>query len=167
VVERYPDGLPELTGIAPTEWLPSLAPAEVLETERASSLIWSVIGLLGLTVLATLGHTLASGVRQHRGDYAVLKALGFTRRQVLGAVAWQSLATMAIALVVALPLGTALGRSVWRLFAQVVGVIDTPVVPLLALAGVAVGALVATGLIATVPGLVAARTSPAAVLREE
>jgi hypothetical protein len=167
VIRRYPDGMPELTGIAPTEWLPSLAPAEVIETDRASPLIRSVIGLLGLTVLATVAHTVTSGVRRQRGDYAVLKTLGFTRRQVLSAVTWQSIITMAIALLIALPIGTALGRTVWRLFAQLIGVIDTPVVPLLALTALTAVALAATALVATGPGLLAARTAPATVLREE
>lgn len=167
VIDRYGDGLPELIGFAATEWLPSLAPLEVVETERAGGLIWTVVGLLGLTVVATIGHGLVAGVRQRRGDYGVLKALGFTRRQVVGAVLWQSTVVVVLALVVALPLGTALGRWAWQTFARSIGVIDTPLVPVLGLVVVAAGALLASGLVAAVPAAVAGRTAPAAALRHE
>jgi hypothetical protein len=167
VIARYPDGLPELTGIAPTEWLPTLAPAEILEADRATPLVWSVIALLAVTVLGTLAHTLASGVRRHRSDYAVLKTLGFTRRQVITAVTSQSIVTIAVALVIAVPAGTALGRALWRAFAQIIGVINTPVVPLFALSVLAVGALACAALVGAAPGILAARTRPAAMLHEE
>ena len=167
VIERYPEGLPELTGIAPTEWLSTLAPAEIIEADRATALVWTVIALLGVVVLGALGHSLVSGVRRQRADYAVLKTLGFTRRQVLTSVASQSMVTVVVALVIAIPLGTAFGRALWRSFAQIIGVIDTPVVPVLALAAVTVGTVVAGVLIAAGPGLIAARTSPAAMLTDE
>ena len=92
VIDRYPEGMPEQSGFAATEWLTSLAPAEVVETDRATGLIWSVIALSALIVLASLGHALAGSVRQHRRDYATLKTIGFTRRQIVGAVTWQSIA---------------------------------------------------------------------------
>jgi hypothetical protein len=167
VIDRYPEGMPELTGFSSTEWLTSLTPAEVLETDRATGLIWSVIALLGLTVLASLGHTLAGSVRQHRRDYAILKAIGFTRRQVLSSVSWQSTLPIVLALLLALPIGTALGRWWWRLLARLIGVIDTPVVPVTGLIVVTAGALVASGLVAVVPGLRSARLPAAAGLKDE
>jgi hypothetical protein len=167
VIDRYPDGMPEVTGFAPTEWLTSLAPAEVLETDRATGLIWSVIALLAVTVLAGLGHSLAGSVRQHRRDYAILKAIGFTRRQVLGSVAWQSTVPIVLALVLALPLGAALGRWWWQLLARLMGVIDTPVVPVAGLALVTAGTLAAAGLVAIPFGLRSARTPAAAGLKDE
>ena len=167
VIDRYPDGMPDLSAFSATEWLTSLAPAEVLETDRASGLIWSVIALLGLAVLASLGHALAGSVRQHRRDYATLKAIGFTKRQVLSSVTWQSTAPVVLALVLALPLGTALGRWWWRMLAQLIGVIDTPVMPVASLVLVASGALVASALVAVRPGLRAARTPAAMALQDE
>jgi hypothetical protein len=167
VIDRYPEGLPELTGFAPTEWLQSLAPLEVVETRRAGGLIWTFVGLLGATVAATLGHALAAAVRQRRRDCAILKALGFTRHQVVGAVLAQSLAVVMLALLVSLPLGTALGRLSWRAFADEIGVVDTPVVPVLGLLIVVVGTLLAACLLATLPGVVAARTAAATALRRE
>jgi hypothetical protein len=167
VIDRYPQGMPEQTGFAPTEWLTSLAPAEVLETDRATGLIWSVIALLALIVLTSLGHALTASVRQHRRDYATLKTIGFTRRQVVGSVTWQSIAPVVLALLVALPLGAALGRWWWQLLARLIGVIDTPVVPVASLVAVATAAVVAAGVLAIRPGLHAARTPAAALLQEE
>jgi len=167
VIDRYPEGMPEIRGYAPTEWLTDLTPAEVLETDRATGLIWSVIALLGVTVLASLGHALAGSVRQHRRDYATLKAVGFTRRQVLSSVAWQSTLPVVLAVLLAIPLGTALGRWWWRLLARLIGVIDTPVVPVAGLVVVAAGALVASGLVAIPFGLRSARTTAAAGLKDE
>jgi hypothetical protein len=166
VIDRYPDGMPDAAGFAPTEWLPSLAPAEVRETALAAGLIWGVIAFLGVTVVATIGHAAAATVRRRRGDYAVLKALGFQRRQLLSAVTWQSTVVVVLALLVGVPVGVALGRSAWRVFARLLGVIDTPVIPTLALVAVVVGALLAGALVAAGPGLRAARI-PAAALHEQ
>jgi putative ABC transport system permease protein len=167
VVARYPDGLPESAFGAPTEWLTSLAPAEVIETDRATGLIELMIALLALVVAASLLHALTRSVRDHRRDYGTLKAVGSTRRQILGFVTWQSLTPIVVALVLALPLGTVLGRSCWRLLAGMMGVIDTGVVPVLALGAVATLALVIAALIAVGPGLRAARAPTAALLRSE
>lgn len=167
VVSRYPDGLPELSGSAPTDWLPSLAPLEVLETDRASGLIWAFVGLLGVTVAATIGHSVVAGVRQHRRDYGVLKALGFTRRQVITTVLWQPAPVVALALAVALPVGTALGQWSWRAFAGAIGVVDTPVVPVSGLVAVAAGSLLVVALLAAGPALIAGRAAPTLALRQE
>ena len=166
MIKQFPEGMPEVGGFAPTEWLPSLAPAEVLETDRATPLIWAVIVFLGVTVVATIGHAVATTVRRRRGDYAVLKALGFQRRQVLSAVAFQSTATVVLALLMGVPVGVALGRSAWRIFADLIGVVDSPLVPVAALVVVVVGALAVTALVAMIPGVKAGRV-PALVLRDE
>jgi hypothetical protein len=165
VIDRYAEGLPGDAG-SPTEWLTSLAPAEVRETTRAASLIWTVIATLAITVVSTVGHSVATTVRRRRRDYAVLKALGFTRRQVASTVTWQSTITVTLALVVGLPLGTALGRWIWRVLARVIGVVDTPVLPASALLAVVAVALAAGALVATLPGVRAGRL-PAVVLRTQ
>ena len=65
------------------------------------------------------------------------------------------------------PLGVAAGHWAWAAFATSLGAVPVAVVPVLALlAGFAV-LLVAGNLLAAVPGAVAARTPPAAVLRAE
>jgi len=167
VIARYPEGMPDTSFGAPTEWLTSLAPAEVIETDRATGLIWLVIALLGVVVAASLVHALIGAAREHRRDYATLKALGFTRRQIVGSVTWQSMTPIVVSVVLALPLGVAVGRWWWRLLARMIGVINSAVVPVVALGAVAAIAIGAAGLIAVGPGVRAARTPAAALLRDE
>jgi hypothetical protein len=68
-------------------------------------------GLLALNAAGTMAQTLASSTRRRRRDLAILKTLGFVRRQVRHAVAWQATTIVAIALLIGLPAGVA-GRPV-------------------------------------------------------
>jgi len=124
-------------------------------------------GLLALAAIGTLAHTLVMSVRRRRRDLAVLKTMGFVRRQVSTTVAWQATTLAGIALLIGLPLGVALGRWGWTLFANSIGVLPVPVVnlrPVLLLIPVT---LLLANLIALVPGRVAASTQPAAALKAE
>jgi predicted lysophospholipase L1 biosynthesis ABC-type transport system permease subunit len=124
-------------------------------------------GLLALIAAGTLAHMLISSTRRRRRDLAILKTLGFTRRQVRHAIAWQATTVVAIALLIGLPAGVAGGRWAWRVFAAQLGVLPEPAVPLAAIVIAIPGALVLANLIAAVPGQAAARTQPGAVLRAE
>lgn len=97
----------------------------------------------------------------------MLKTLGFTRSQVLRAVAWQATTLAAAALLIGLPVGVVAGRWAWALFADSVGVSARPDIPLaLILAAIPV-TLALANLIAAGPGWRAARVRPATVLRGE
>jgi hypothetical protein len=123
--------------------------------------------VLALAAAATLAHALVTSIRRRRRDLAILKTLGFVRRQVSAAVAWQATTVVALALVVGLPLGIAAGRWAWTLFAGQLGVEAEPVVGLWAvLLAVPATALVAN-LVAAIPGRSAAQTQPALTLRSE
>ena len=78
------------------------------------------------------------------------------RREVAGTVAAQALTLAALALVIGLPLGVAIGRIVWRMFADWQGIPPVPSVESAALVLVAGAVLVATSLIAVVPAMLAA-----------
>jgi hypothetical protein len=122
-----------------------------------------------LIVLAvgTLAHVLLTTVRRRRRDLAVLKALGLTRRQVRGVVAWEASAFAAVALLFGLPLGVLAGRLAWAVFANDAGVPPVADVPL-DWALLAIPATVAlANVIAAWPGRRAARLRPAVVLRAE
>jgi putative ABC transport system permease protein len=123
--------------------------------------------LLVLAALATLVHVLVTSIRRRRRDLAILMTLGFVRRQVSATVAWQSTALASIALLIGLPLGAAIGRWVWTLFANQIGVISEPVVELSSLLLAIPVTLLLANLIAFIPGRLAARTRPAAALRSE
>ena len=104
---------------------------------------------------------------RRRRDRSVLKSLGFTRRQVSATVVWQSSLIVGIGLVVGIPVGVALGRWLWILFAERLPVLARPSVPVLVLAGLACALIVLANVVAAVPARAAGRTPVAAVLRSE
>ena len=65
------------------------------------------------------------------------------------------------------PLGIALGRALWDLFARQISVVPEPTVPALAVVIIVVGALVIANLVALLPGRRAGRTPAATLLRAE
>jgi ABC-type antimicrobial peptide transport system permease subunit len=108
-----------------------------------------------------------TSVRARRRDLAILKTLGFSRRQVSGTVAWQASTLVAFALTCGVPLGIGAGRWAWGAFAQGIAVVPAPVLnPIWVALGLPVAVLLAN-LIAALPARSAARTKPAIVLRSE
>ena len=85
-------------------------PANVVSLASIAGLPVALSGLLALIAAGTLAHTLASSTRRRRRDLAILKTLGFARRQLRQAVAWQATTIAAIALLIGLPAGVAGGR---------------------------------------------------------
>ena len=71
---------------------------------------------------STIAHLLLTSVRRRRRDFAVLRALGFTRWQVRGAVGWQAGALTVAALCLGIPAGILCGRVAWRIFALQLGI---------------------------------------------
>jgi ABC-type lipoprotein release transport system permease subunit len=123
--------------------------------------------LLALAGAATLTHTLVTSIRRRRRDLAILKTLGFVRRQVNAAVAWQSTTVAILALLVGLPMGIAAGRLLWNVFADSLGVVPEPVVSVGGTLLLVPAVLIVSNLIAAFPARSAGRTRPATVLRTE
>jgi PPIC-type PPIASE domain/FtsX-like permease family len=123
--------------------------------------------LLIAIAAAVLAHALVMAIRRRRRDLAVLKTLGFDRRQVFATVAWQATTFAALGLVVGLPLGVSLGRWAWTLFAEQIGVVPEPVTPLPLILLVVPAAVLLANVVALLPARHAAKTSPALVLRAE
>jgi len=117
--------------------------------------------------LAIVALALTASVRHRRRDLALLKALGFTPRQLAGVVAWQSTVTVVVGVLVGIPLGIVLGRELWTLFARSIDAVPDPTVPVVSVILVGLGALVFANLVAALPGQMAARTPTALVLRAE
>jgi hypothetical protein len=124
-------------------------------------------GALAAGAVASLWLTLAASVRRRRADLALLKTLGLTGRQLATTVACQSTVTVAAGALIGVPLGIALGRYLWVLFARQIRVVPEPSVPVFTVIAVIAGALATTNLVAAIPGRTAARTSAAALLRAE
>jgi ABC-type lipoprotein release transport system permease subunit len=126
-----------------------------------------VSALLASIAAAVLAYALVTAVRRRRRQLAVLKTLGFDRRQLLATVAWQATTFAAIGLAAGIPLGIAAGRWAWYLFAQQIEVVPEPVTPLPLVLLVIPAAVLLANLVAALPGWSAARTRAAAVLRAE
>jgi ABC-type antimicrobial peptide transport system permease subunit len=126
--------------------------------------------LLGITLAlfgaATLAHLLFVSVARRRRQVALLKVLGFVRRQVLSATCWQALTVVVVGLVIGVPLGILAGRDVWLLFAAHLGAVPVAIIPV-GLIGAVCAVIVVGGLaLAVVPAAFAIRVSPAEALRE-
>jgi hypothetical protein len=121
--------------------------------------------LLALAGAATLSHTLLTSIRRRRRDLAILKTLGFGRRQVTAAIAWQATTMATLALLIGIPVGIAAGRLVWTVFASALGVVPEPVVALGAVLLLVPAVLIVGILIAVVPARSASRTRPVVMLR--
>lgn len=141
-------------------------PADVQALARVRStpvVIAAVLALLGGVAFAFV---LVSGVRGRRREIALLKTFGFRRRDVVGTVAWQATATSLVAGVVGVALGAVAGRLAWSVLTDALGVADDSRLPV-ALLGLVAAVVVIANVIAVAPGLLAARTRPAATLRAE
>jgi FtsX-like permease family/MacB-like periplasmic core domain len=147
--------------------LPVQRPAEIVNYKTMGTLPAILAGGLAAGAVAALGLTLVASVRRRRRDFALLKTLGFTRRQLAAAIAWQSTVIITIGLIVGVPLGIAAGRWLWLLFAGELSAVPDPVVPATSIALAALAALVLANLVAALPGRSAARTRAALVLRSE
>ena len=142
-------------------------PAEIVNYQSMGDTPAFLAAGLAVGAVAALGLTLTASVRRRRRDLALFKTLGFVRRQLMAAVAWQSTVAVGIGTVIGVPLGIITGRVLWNLFARAIGVVPAPSVPASAIVLIVVGSLVLANLVAAVPGRLAARTPTALLLRAE
>jgi hypothetical protein len=141
-------------------------PAEIAQHGTMRSSPAFLAGALAAAVLASLLFALAASARRRRRDLALLKVLGMTTRSVGRIIQVQSGVTMAVAVLLGVPLGIAGGRWAWRAYAGEIDVVDAGRIPVLGVALVAVAAAVLAMVVALGPA-VAARRAPVAGLRPE
>jgi hypothetical protein len=142
-------------------------PVQIVNYKSIGATPVILAGGLAAGAIVALGLTLIASVRHRRRDLALLKALGFTPRQLAGVVAWQSTVTAVVGVIVGIPLGIVLGRELWTLFARSIDAVPDATVPVWSVVLVGIGALVFANLVAALPGQMAARTPTAPVLRAE
>jgi hypothetical protein len=147
--------------------LPVQHPAEIVNYRTMGTTPAVLAGGLALGAFSALGLTLTASVHRRRRDIALLKTLGFTRRQLAATVAWQATITGGVGIIIGVPLGIVIGKALWELFAREFYAIAQPTVPVTSVMLLAVGALVLSNIVAALPGRIAARTSTAVLLRAE
>jgi ABC-type lipoprotein release transport system permease subunit len=158
--------LTEAVGIPDLIYHPE-EPSPIAELRQLRTLPVFLGAFLSVLALGAVGHALATAVRKRRHDVAVLRAVGLTRTQSRAVVLTQATVLALIGLVVGIPLGVALGRTVWRYVADTTPLFYVPPAALLAvLLAIPVALLAANGLAAW-PGHRAASLRVGHVLRAE
>ncbi|WP_203417111.1 ABC transporter permease [Jiangella ureilytica] len=147
--------------------LPADPPSRLAEIRQVRTLPVFLAGFLAVLALGAVGHALATAVRRRRHEVAVLRALGMTRRQSRWVVVTQASLLALIGLTVGVPLGLALGRTVWRYVAETTPLLYVAPLAALALLLVVPLALVAANLLAAWPSHRAASMRVGSVLRAE
>ncbi|MEP6660280.1 MAG: FtsX-like permease family protein [Acidimicrobiales bacterium] len=142
-------------------------PPEVQKLTEVQALPRVLAGFLASIAALAMGYALVTAVSRRQRDFAVLRTIGFTGRQVSGAIAWQASMITAFGVAAGIPLGLVVGRVIWAHVAGGLGVATDTALPTLALLVAVPSALFAANLVAFVPGRVAARTRPANTLRSE
>ena len=153
--------------VAPLPMASASLPTDLVSFGRVDNLPLLVAAVLGALAAAVLAHTLITTIHRRRRELAILKTLGFRRRQVAGTVAGQATTLAVIALAVGIPLGTIIGRVAWSRFAAAQGISSAPTVDVGAIALFVPAIILAALVVAAIPAWLAARVSPATALRGE
>jgi predicted lysophospholipase L1 biosynthesis ABC-type transport system permease subunit len=142
-------------------------PSIVNNLGQIGSTPWLLAGFLALIGGAGLAHSLMVGVRRHRHDVAVVRALGLRPAQARSVVRWQASILAGLGAGLGLLAGLLVGRLVWQRIVDGVGAVVSVELPM---AFVVLAPLVAIGLglvLSLLTGRRMASLSPATVLRAE
>ena len=142
-------------------------PAEIVNYHAMGAVPAVVASGLSAGAVLALALTLLASVRRRRRELALLKTVGFVRRQLAAVVAWQASVAAVVGSVLGVPLGIVVGRALWTLFAHEIGAVTRPTVPPLEVVATVLVALVLANAVAVLPGRLAARTPTAVLLRAE
>jgi ABC-type antimicrobial peptide transport system permease subunit len=144
-----------------------IRPPEIINARSVRVAPLLVGGLLVFAATIGLAVAIVISVRARRREMAVLRTLGFTSRQLRVSVRVQALAMMLGGFVVGAPIGIAVGRIAWRVFASQLGVVTVTSTPVAWIVVAAAGGAAIAALAAAVPARLAARMKPAVTLRAE
>ncbi len=120
-----------------------------------------LIGMLAIGLALSIGIS----VRDRRREFAILRSLGFSGRDIHATVRWQAITIVSVGALAGVPLGIVAGRFAWMSFAGQLGVGRQASVPFGWLALVVAGTLVLALAAAAPSARFASRCSPADVLR--
>ncbi len=137
---------PLASGIEPPQ-----LPDELLNLRNVRLLPDVLAAFLGGLAVAAATYGLVSSARRRRGEFAVLRAMGMTRRSVRSIVQAQSTATALFALAVGIPLGLVVGRNGWHVITERVPLSDVAPLALAAMALIVPATLIVTNAVALWP----------------
>jgi hypothetical protein len=146
---------------------PPQVPGQVAELHEIRAMPIFLAIFVVVLALGAIGHALATAVRRRSHDLAVLRAVGMSRGQSRLVVATQATILGAVGLLAGIPLGVALGRTVWRYVADRTPLLYLAPSELLVLVVLIPTVLFAANLLAVTPSRRAARLKIAQVLRAE
>jgi hypothetical protein len=150
------------TGITPAD-----VPPELINLRNVRPLPRLLAGFLALLAVVAVGHVLSTSVRRRRRDFAILRSLGMTRRNVRTIVNMHGSAIGIAGLIVGIPLGLAVGRIVWHMVTNRVPLEFVAPLALIALVVVVPITIGVVNLLALLPARRAGRLHPATELRTE
>jgi ABC-type lipoprotein release transport system permease subunit len=142
-------------------------PTDVANLDDVRPLPRALAIFLGFLALAAIGHAIATTVLRRRRELGTVRSLGFIAGDVRRIVTAQSATMAAIGLIVGVPLGVVIGRTVWRAVAEGLGVVSTPVVPVGLLAIMVPVSITAAVAVAWYPARLAGRGVALDALRAE
>ena len=158
------DRLSTLTGV---EASGSSRPSAIINVARIRSIPFVLAAFLGVLALLTVVHVMLTSVQSRRKDIAILRSIGADRSWIARAVYWQAATFTLLPVALGIPLGLLIGRSVFGSFADSIGTLNDPSIPVLLLTLVGLGLVVLAGLVAAVPAYSANRLAPARLLQTE
>jgi hypothetical protein len=163
-------GLADLNAVAaPVEGYagPAEVPPELANLRDVRTLPRLLAAFLAVLAVAALLHVLMTTARARAHEFAVLRAIGITRRGTRAIVNVQGIALFLVGLVLGLPLGVAAGRTGWSFIADRVPLEDVSPFAVLATILLVPIALLVARAVAIAPGWRVSRLRAAEVLRTE
>jgi ABC-type antimicrobial peptide transport system permease subunit len=146
---------------------PAVLPTAVVSLGDLRALPFALAVFFALLASATVAHALVTTVRRRAPDLAILRSIGFTRRDARVAIAWQSTLLAIVGLLIGVPLGIIAGRLVWKQLAENFPVVYVPPLALVGVLLVVPVAIAVANALAAGPAYAATRLRPAEVLRTE
>jgi hypothetical protein len=142
-------------------------PGQVARLAAVRRLPWLLAAFLAAIAILAVSHAAATSVRRRQRDLAIFRTIGFTGRDLRTVVTVQVAVLTLSGCAIGVVAGAVLGRQVWRLVIDNVGLPYAPVIPVLLMLAVPIGTVVLAYAAASWPRRAAGRLDPAVVLRSE
>jgi ABC-type lipoprotein release transport system permease subunit len=166
-VEAQVAALGESLGNTAQYVVPPERPQELSNLHNVQRLPMVLSIVLAALGVAAVGHALYSSVRRRNKDFAIMRALGITRRGTRVILAAQGTTVAIVGLLFGVPLGLLAGRAGWQAITDRVPLTFRSPVTVAAIGFVVPAAIIVANALAVLPGRRAARVDPAVVLRSE